>query len=340
MSSRTCLFRPPRALHPHLDELLDLAPNRTSYYGPFPWRESEMLDFDRLRAVVADRAVDAETRSFAWAALLETRTPQALALALASYDGGHPHFYPDLDSNLRFVGVARRGDDGSLARITPQRVMHLRFPDESLTRLKPAPANPVHPSWRLVDAPVVIAAAPFGGEAPGMCNCCGGTLHHLITLDPVPADLGVTAVPRIALASCLSCLGWEVHPAMFYEHDAGTGVARDITETPRHKPEFENGPFLETTVAVVETPPRWRWQDWGLANGRENLHRIGGQPCWIQQADVPACPRCRATMSILMQLDSDLPSTTSPEFGWGSGGIAYGFWCDACRVSAWMWQCT
>jgi hypothetical protein len=58
------------------------------------------------------------------------------------------------------------------------------------------------------------------------------------------------------------------------------------------------------------------------------------------QADVPDCPRCREPMNYLMQLDGDLPTATRDGFGWGSGGLAYGFSCNACRVSAWLWQCT
>ena len=37
-------------------------------------------------------------------------------------------------------------------------------------------------------------------------------------------------------------------------------------------------------------------------------------------------------MNFLMQLGDDLPATTMREFMWASGGMAYAFWCDACRV--------
>jgi len=329
----------PSSLHPHLDELFDLAPNRDSYYGPYPWRESGMIGFDKLRAVVTDPATDVKTHSFAWSALMETRTPQAFELALASYDAKRPAFCPDLDYHFPWVGYVRRRD-GAIRRITPPRVMHLRFPDDYFKRSSSTPPHATHPTWRL-DAPAVIPAARFGGESPGgACNCCGATLHHLLTLDPAPADLGVTSVPKISLATCLSCLGWEGFPAMFYEHDASSGAARDITETERREPQFPSGPLLETTLAIVDTPRRWHWQDWGMSNSRENLFRIGGEPCWVQQPEVPDCPRCRETMNYLMQLDGELPTATRDWFGWGSGGLAYAFWCDACRVSAWLWQCT
>ena len=37
-----------------------------------------------------------------------------------------------------------------------------------------------------------------------------------------------------------------------------------------------------TEVALADTPARWQRQDWGQSNGRENLHRVGGEPSWIQ----------------------------------------------------------
>jgi hypothetical protein len=45
-------------------------------------------------------------------------------------------------------------------------------------------------------------------------------------------------------------------------------------------------------------------------------------------------------MGYLLQLDSDLPTADGGEWLWGSGGIAYGFWCDPCGVSSFLWQCT
>ena len=46
----------------------------------------------------------------------------------------------------------------------------------------------------------------------------------------------------------------------------------------------------------------------------------------------PNCPSCKGTMSYLLQLDSNLPAADGYEWLWGSGGMAYGFWCDACTI--------
>jgi hypothetical protein len=88
---------------------------------------------------------------------------------------------------------------------------------------------------------------------------------------------------------------------------------------------------------LVETPRRWKWQDWGLSNSRENLHRLGGHPCWIQGAEIPRCPQCDELMPFLLQFDS---FNGKAEWLWGSGGILYVHWCDSCRMSAIFWQCT
>jgi hypothetical protein len=48
---------------------------------------------------------------------------------------------------------------------------------------------------------------------------------------------------------------------------------------------------------------------------------------------------CAKTMRLLLQLDS-LGRQEDVEWLWGSCGILYVFWCDACSLSATFWQCT
>jgi hypothetical protein len=161
----------------------------------------------------------------------------------------------------------------------------------------------------------------------------------MLVLDPIPAGLGVTRLPRLELATCLSCLGWEKQP-LFYRHDQH-GIPSNVGyDGPAVTPQFPSGQLKETEIRLAETPRRWYWQDWALSNGRENLNRIGGEPCWVQSAEYPHCPLCQRIMPYLMQLDSNLPMNEEREFLWGSGGIGYGFWCDQCKVSGFFWQCT
>jgi hypothetical protein len=88
----------------------------------------------------------------------------------------------------------------------------------------------------------------------------------------------------------------------------------------------------QTPVELVRLDDRWRQQDWALSNNRENLHRAGGEPTWIQHASYPACPGCTRTMSAAGQIAiADL---------WDSEGICYLLWCDPCAISAVIYQQT
>ncbi|HEX8464230.1 MAG TPA: hypothetical protein VF627_06380, partial [Abditibacterium sp.] len=200
-----------------------------------------------------------------------------------------------------------------------------------------------HPTWHLSNG---VPTQRFGGAFPqAKCHLCGGALHHLLTLAPLPENVGVSGLPSLALATCFSCLGWEESP-LYFQHDK-QGVPQPLPEAGKLRvPEFSSLPLEETLVQLTPTPARWHWQDWGLSNSRENLHRLGGHPCWIQNADYPKCRGCGQTMPFLLQLDSELPLQTAAGtqvedlMEWGSGGILYGFWCDACMISAFLWQCT
>ena len=143
----------------------------------------------------------------------------------------------------------------------------------------------------------------------------------------------------IRLETCLSCLGWEV-PCLFYVHGEDGKISPCAYDAEVLVPQFSAPPLREAEVQLAHTPARWRWQDWALANGRQNLHRVGGYPCWIQDADYLNCPHCQDTMSFLFQLDSHLPLMDGSEHLWGSGGICYAHWCARCQVSGYSWQCT
>jgi len=161
----------------------------------------------------------------------------------------------------------------------------------------------------------------------------------LLVFDPIPSGLGITRLKRLDLATCLSCLGWERQP-LFYQHDNNGSPQNVGYDGPPVKPQFPVGPLREAEIGLAQTPRRWFWQAWGCSNSRENLNRIGGEPCWIQDAEYPNCPSCNKMMPYLFQLDSDLPTGGGGEWLWGSGGTVYGFWCDGCRISGLLWQCT
>lgn len=330
------------ALHPHLPTIFMLGINTSSYYAEWPWREAGDGPLDFLRPIIEDTGRPDATRIRAWEAMLQTRHPALLEYALSvSNILPLPH-----EPSVYFREVGYDLDSDQPRPLYPEAVYHLQFPADYIDNSsRPAWLQTTfHPTWNLVDVPASTTFT-FGGDLAAieskstLCPSCGGVLHHLITLDPVPHGLGVTGLSALTLATCLSCLGWE-QEALFYQHDsAGQPEALDVSGG-GEKPQFPAVPLQPTLVHLVKTPPRWRWQDWGGSNGRENLHRVGGFPCWVQSADHPVCPGCGRTMHFLMQLDSDLPTADGREWLWGSGGIGYVFWCDGCKISGHLWQCT
>ncbi|MGI4792149.1 MAG: hypothetical protein ACRYFS_25275 [Janthinobacterium lividum] len=329
------------ALHPHLAAIFILGINEKSYYAEWPWREAGKDTLDFLRPIIEDMEQSEATRIRAWEAVLETRAP-----ILLEYAYGVSRTLPlPSDPALYFREVGYELILGQPQALYPDATYHLQFParyidDSSRTAWLRVTS---HPTWNL--AGPTFGPFPFGGEVAETdstdtaCPFCGGILHHLITLETIPNGLGVKGLSVLTLAVCLSCLGWE-QESLFYHHDVD-GHFQAIGNAPvRVTPQFPAAAFVPTMVRLVETPARWRWQSCGSSNGRENLHRVGGFPCWIQSAEHPTCPKCSTTMHFLMQLDSELPTADGNGWLWGSGGIGYVFWCDGCKISGMLWQCT
>jgi hypothetical protein len=286
----------PSSLHSELDRIFKLQPNSGSYYEFYPWRESSHQHFDHLRSRVENSDSDAEQIA-AWESMLQTRRPSVVSHAISVVDTVYSARSGIsrgdwLQVYLHLVGFDY--DNGSLNRICPDVLYHLQFPDSFFEdESRPPWLARVHPTWHLPSLGTVL---PFGGNSENPCLLCGETLHRLLVLDPVPPRLGVTELRRIELATCLSCLGWEQQP-LFYQHDNDGCPANIGYDGSTREPQFPVGPLKEAEAMLAETPRRWFWQDWGLSNSRENLNRIGGEPCWVQDAEFPNCPRCKRLMN-------------------------------------------
>lgn len=226
------------------------------------------------------------------------------------------------------------GEKFRLKRYCGQRVYHIIFPRGYFGAPYAPHLAKRHPTWRFDGGEAGYKLGGVLGEPDGDAQ---NPLFHLITLDPLPRDLPVRSLPRLILAAHVR----EINEGevVFYEHDA-QGMPRRIGE--RTQVEYvQDEPIMECEVALAPTPARWAAQDWGMSNSRQNLARIGGEPSWIQGAQVPTCPICGEKMEFLMQLDSELPSCEQGgEVYFGSGGILYVFWCERTRVSAFFMQCT
>jgi hypothetical protein len=328
----------PSALHPHLDRIFTIRPNARCYYECYPWRESGDRHFGFLRNVIENTASTDDDRRRAWTALRETRYAKAIEYAISCASSVSPSDWSReewLQAQLHLVGF--HWENLTLRRACPDSLYHLQFPETFFdAQSRPPWLARIHPTWKLSES---IQAVPFGGSSDGRCSLCSKTLHRLFLLDPIPSGLGITRLTRLELATCLSCLGWECQP-LFYRHGENGSPLNIGYDAPLLKPQFPVGPLREADIVLARTPRRWYWQDPAGSNSRENLNRIGGEPCWIQDAEYPSCPSCKKVMQYLFQLDSDLPRADGGELLWGSGGIAYGFWCDECRVSGVLWQCT
>ena len=309
----------PQLLTKHLLAFWALRPNQDTGYETWPWRGADDAEVSRLLGVGKSHGDDAE---LAWRCLLETRRPSLVTAAARALSGQVGY-----NDWLKQVGFTQNGD--TLAPLHIRSVWHIQFPEgffeDSKTRC--------HPTWssKPIAAPVLTT---FGGSANGTCPFCRGSLHHLLDLPQHVFGVALNIV------TCLSCLGWE-ESVLFYKHDlSGTPVGLNPDQRQK-EPRFPAGHLRSAQAHLVNSSKRWEVQDWALGrDAGENLNRVGGEPCWVQDPEYPACLFCSKTMSFLAQLDSNPPIGPGRWWLWGSGGICYVFWCEACRISALLWQCT
>jgi hypothetical protein len=325
------------AVHLYLDEIFELHEPIDRATPHYPWRESGLLHFDFLKQVILDDSKSIELRKSAWIKMVETRHPDALRFAeKVAHDLGL-----SCDIYLESCGYQKQGE--LYKPLYPEQPFYLQFPEGYIHKNIPLeleqrqpPYDPFrHPTWHL--PPTIETPMRFGGTCDSECAVCGGKLHHLITLNPIPENLHITGLSSLTLAVCASCLGWnwEIYKYLFYEHDAD-GHPRSIGYNgQRIAPEFPIYPIQVTTVRLAAGGARWRWQD-GSTSGNQN--RLGGFPYWIQDYDYPLCINCQRPMHFLLQLDSGLPTEDGTELQWGGWGMGYGMWCYECHISAYLLQ--
>lgn len=355
----------PHLLTGYLITFQDRIPNEGTYYDEFPWRSASDEEISTQLVIIRDETIPFAQRRLAWNRLLQTKRPDVIeqlipyfnTLRIANYEGRPPEFhelfklaeeYAELagfpnqeilsaDLNTYLYSVGFKFENGVLDELDMPQVYHVRFPDDFFDYLSLPPwLAREHPTWRLDADPSFTAE--FGGVLQSKCGLCNSPLHRLLDFSPVPSGLDVSDMSRLVLATCLSCLGWE-ESELFYSHDE-QGMPFSLESNGIEcQPEFVISGLSSAKIQLCPSPARWRTQDWGLSHN-ENLNRLGGSPCWIQDSYYPICPKCENTMRFVAQLDSRLPTQEGEEFLWGSGGIGYAFWCDACQISAWTWQCT
>lgn len=327
----------PEKLQPFLDMLFENMPNESTYYSNWPWRGIDTENIRKLLEIAINKNENNQKRSLALNCLLESRKTEAIKILLEMVqndNGINKLFNPSFETLLQSEGYEIVCDDIKI--LYPNKTYHLQFPKDYLNE-PPVWISRNHETWHLKSN--IKIAASFGGTSNSFCGICGKQLHRIIELESLPSSIGVNSRTKLELSTCLSCLGWS-EPNLFYIHDENGKPTSIGYEGAKIEPEFLSDALKECKIEISLTPQRWITQDWGLSNSRENLFRIGGSPCWIQDAEYLECPKCHKRMSFLMQLDSEIPTKVGGEFLWGSGGIGYIEWCDECSISGYLWQCT
>lgn len=325
-------------LHPHLELIFKHEVNIGSYFEFYPWRDIDAKTAAKFEAMLASSGDLGERRRLV-RALIESRNLQAVKFA---YDFALGHEIYDaqrLDRLLEDACMTREGDE--IHGYCQSKAYHINFPSGYFAPPEqPFLSRAKHPTW-------ISAASLHQGvqdKSPNLSYKFGGLIAddknnpfmHIITLEPLPAGFGVSGLNRLVLGAHVREINeWGM---VFYVHNESgepvkIGQNREITD-------YQDEPITPCEVTLTPTPARWIRQSWGSSNGRQNLFRLGGEPTWIQGAQVPLCPKCGCKMQFLIQLDTGLPCIDGGEMYFGSGGICYGFWCDECKTSGYFRQCT
>jgi hypothetical protein len=97
--------------------------------------------------------------------------------------------------------------------------------------------------------------------------------------------------------------------------------------SPRQLPEIPLSPEPQTPEARAAVGFKW------AAEGVGRRHKLGGNPDWLQVADVPVCPDCHAPMSFYGQLDSIGDAACLADVG-----MIYVFVCFDCFTTKSVFQ--
>jgi hypothetical protein len=341
-ASRLC----PELLHPYIETIFELSLQER--YGAFEraWRglDKARIEIFKTRLLSGKDAEADEQRKYKkeftvsyrlFNCLLETRDPETILFALQCLRARKivtPQITDEdyfLRASLAGVGFALK--NGALVPIYPSKPYHFifvrgdGFPQED-PLLKSV--LPMQQRFRFGGNATLVPDEPY-------------PFSHIITLDPIPEGVHVTGLPRLVLGAYIT----EINSGMgdcFYQHDASGHPQQKIAPAEFVEVDsYIDYPFRETTVLLAPTPERFACGEWG---DPASQFRLGGEPSWVQSPDVPACPHCGETMNFLLQLDTGLPDTDPDrkdgEVFFGSGGMCYVFWCDSCKVSGYLMQCT
>lgn len=323
----------PELLHDHLELIFELRPNESAFYAEYPWRNLPSEKIKPFRDKFTSPTTSLSDKQKLFSCLLETRDLETIKFAHQFALETNLFERKDIDSYLTYylesVGFTFR--NGQIENYCPNPTYHFCFAENYFSDDRPIHINKKqHPTWNLKS---LEKKYKFGGIIQDDDN---NPFIHLVTFDEIPSGLKISGLSSLTFGMHIREL--NECGAVFYQHD-NFGNPSKIGE-PKEIEIYSDLPIKETEICLAETPNRWAYQSWGSSNSRENLFRIGGEPTWIQSAEVLTCPVCNEKMNFLMQLDTDLPDIENGEVYFGSGGICYVFWCEKSKVSGYLMQCT
>jgi hypothetical protein len=323
----------PELLHPYLELIFELKPNESAFYAEYPWRNLQIEYIQRFISKIKDPLTVRSDQHKLYRCLVETRDLETVKFAYQFALEKNIFERQDIEAYLLedLESVGFTFSNGRIASYCPNPSYHFKFPENYFNHHRPIHINKKqHPTWRLTPIDKTYA---FGGLIQ---NDEHNPFIHLITFDEIPNDFAIQSLKSLTLGMHIREL--NEYSEIFYQHNQ-LGKPTHIGNTIVVE-NYTDVAIKDTQICFSATPHRWTYQSWGSSNGRKNLFRLGGEPTWIQGAQVLTCPICNEKMNFLMQFDSELPDIGNGEVYFGSGGICYVFWCDQSQVSGYLVQCT
>jgi len=310
----------PILLHPYLEDICKRESN--SYLAYFPWRDLDKNSIEYWKEKLQQSRDKQEQIKYV-EILLQTRDKESVSYV---YHYAKDNEIMEEDTLLYYMeDIGFTIKNGKIITYFSSPASHMVFEPHYIKSTS-------HPTWHSESQSISYR---MGGEM--LQSSPENPFCHILTLNPVPKNIAI-GLNRIVFAMHIRELNEGYEP--FYLHDKEGNPSKIVTEEEIEIVYGEDKPIKETSVSFAFIPQHWQRQDWALSNSRENLFRMGGEPTWVQSAHVPVCPKCNQKMHYIMQLDSILPDISDGEVWFGSGGIAYLFWCDACCVSGYTIQFT
>jgi hypothetical protein len=330
-------YQAPQTLQDDWEALLEAFADGEAQLAPSVWRALPAAVTARWAEIL--RAADDASEVSRGQALLLAAQADTVAIArryLLNRDGLNAHNW------IPWAGLSNTEPPRLLHGLQP---LHLRFGQAQWrAQLDAEPAWRreiwrLHPTWQ---GGTLQGSARIGGALGVACGYCAAPLQRLLELDRRFLQEGASGT--VTLCLCQACADGGDGPDVYYVRHGADGLPESATSSPARGAAALGTPddgLMEAEVGLVAMHgQRWQQQDWGESNNRQNLSRVGGAPSWVQGAGYPPCRDCKTPMRFVLQLDTILPTVGGNTQYWGSGGMLYAFWCDACAISAQQWQCT